>query len=377
MVALQGIIGLGRIGGRHLDTIYWPRPSDNELPAVTVAISAFNERDIISARITNLLDTDYPRDKLEIFVVSDGSTDSTADEVRECAASNPDYNVRLHVFEKNLGKSLAFNHIHMEASGEIMVYTDAETAFERGTIRALAAPFVDQKIGLVGAEITYGSTGEETSFNRLYNYYRALEYAIRRAETRLGVGCKTDGPASAARRTLWQPLLPFEDVDQSLQLYLRAKGYRTVHVSEARAFDVSNSTSRQELTQRRRMTRKALLSFAASWSWANAHAYPAFTAAYVSHKILRYFLPVFAVVALIGVLGIAGQARVFWQVFLALLTVFLLSGVSARLPTVGRILGLPFALLIGNLAYLLGIWDVLMRRDSGTYVPTRTIKRSK
>lgn len=374
---LATIVCLKRISGGHLELASWERPEDHKLPNITVAISAFNEGDIISRRIANLLETDYPCDKLEIFVVSDGSTDSTADEVLKNATAYPDYNIRLHVFAENLGRSAAYNYIHTEAFGEIMLYTDAETAFERGTIRAMAAAFVDPKIGVVGAEITYRSTGEETSFNRLYSYYRAFEYAMRRAETRLGVGCKTDGPATAGRRTLWQPLLPFEDVDQSTQLYLRAKGYRTVHVSEACAFDVSNNTSRQELRQRRRMTRKGLLSFAASWSWAYALAYPGFTAAYVSHKILRYFLPVFALVALIGALGIAGQSGVFGPALLALVTAFLISGVGARLPKVGRLLGLPYSLLISNLAYLLGIWDAFMRRAGGTYVPTRAVKSSK
>ena len=376
-IGLRALVGLRRLTGRALDPISWARPDDSALPGITIAIPAFNEGALIADRISNLLETDYPLDKVEIYIVSDGSKDDTGDHVRAMQSAHPQVAISLEEFTQNQGKNGVQNHITNAALHDVIVFTDSETRFEPETLRALVAPLADPQIGVCGGQIEYADITKGSSSSKLYQTYRKLEDTTRSLETQLGIGCKVDGPCAAGRRGYWRVLHAHEAEDQVLPLMARQAGLKTVHVAAAIAHDVANSRPKQELVQRRRMTRKALLSFKSSWSWTDAKTYPRFTAAYVSHKILRYFLPVFLILAAIGVLGLAAQAGLFWLGVALMVGSLLASMFSASQPKYGRFLGMPYALFYSNLALLLGIWDALLGRSIGTYVPTRTIGKPK
>jgi cellulose synthase/poly-beta-1,6-N-acetylglucosamine synthase-like glycosyltransferase len=372
-LALGALVAARRRAGARLHPTSWPAPDDAAAPGLTVLIPAFDEEEIIAARVENLLACDYPPDKLEVVVVSDGSTDGTVDAVRRVAAARPDRTVRVHAFHENRGKHAVQNWTAEHAAHEVLVFSDAETRFEPGTLRALAAPLADPSVAVVGGRVAYAARSGESGFGRMYRLYRGMEDALRRDETRLGVGCKTDGSCTAARRAIWRELAPFEAEDQTLPLLARLAGLRTVNAPDAVAHDAENARARQEFEQRRRMTRKAVMAFLHRWSWRAAARHPAFTAAYVSHKLLRFALPLFLLLALAGGLGAAAAAGALIPLLLALLAGLAASPLLARLPGVGRIAGLPYAFLVANAAMAAGVVDGLTGRAPSAYVPTRRL----
>ncbi len=125
--------------------------SRDDCPPLTVLIPAFNEEKVIGKTIRSLLASDYPA-RLEILVIDDGSTDSTADRVREIA----DRKVRL-VCQKNAGKATALQHGVNEAENEILIFVDADTQFEKDAIRKLAGPFQNPEIGAVSGHARVGN----------------------------------------------------------------------------------------------------------------------------------------------------------------------------------------------------------------------------
>ena len=134
-----------------------PRRGNVE-PWVSLVIVAHNESAKVGRRLENLLALDYPRDRLEIILASDGSTDATAERAREYEH----HGVRVVAFEIRRGKPAVLNDVVPKARGEIVVLADARQQFEAGALRALVGPFVDPQVGAVSGELILTDEGEET-----------------------------------------------------------------------------------------------------------------------------------------------------------------------------------------------------------------------
>ena len=177
-----------------------PRRALARRPRLSVVIAAHNEADVIEAKIESALDQRYPRQRLEVIVVSDGSTDRTDEIVRR----HRDPRVRLVRQEPRAGKSAAINRGVAAASGEILVFTDANALFAAEALPRLAASFADPRVGLVSGQGLYRRAGADASVvSRGYVRYEAW---LRRGESALGVLAGADGAIYALRRELFQPL---------------------------------------------------------------------------------------------------------------------------------------------------------------------------
>jgi hypothetical protein len=203
-------------------------------PTVSILISAYNEEKQIAARIQNLLDLDYPRDRREILVVSDGSGDATL----ERATAFEDAGVRVFGFPERRGKPAALNALAIRATGEVLVFTDARQRFERGTLRALVAGFGDPEVGGVGGELMLVADPERGSVGEALGLYWHYEKWIRRAESRVDSTVGATGAIYAVRRELFRPLPLDTLLDDVLEpMGVVAQGRRVVFESAARAYD--------------------------------------------------------------------------------------------------------------------------------------------
>lgn len=341
-------------------------------PTVSVFLSALNEADVVVQRLENLLATTYPLDLLEVLVISDGSTDATAERVRSFSDRHPELSLRLFDLESNMGRAYAQNLVAREASGEILVATDAETVFTPDTIAALARVFSDPEIGVAGGRIVFRPRDTDTTgVGAAFGLYWRLESGMRRMESALGLGVKTGGPCTAYRRCLWQPIEEFEDVDQVVSLVARVQGFRTVYVEDAVCYELANASYHQETTQRARMTRKALLSISHRWGLKQARAYPAFSFALFSHKVLRLFSPVYLGAFALALLLLIAR-HVPWLIVVGAVAVLVLA--SWRGPG-ARFLAPARSLVASQVGMAFGIVGWLTGNASGSYVPTRAIRR--
>lgn len=137
---------------------------DNFFPSVTLIISAFNEEKVIEEKLHNTLKIDYPKSKLEVLVVSDGSTDKTNDITRQFKH----YGIKLVEYKMNRGKTACQNDTAKLASGEILVFSDANAIYLEDSIKKLVRNFKDPKIGCVCGELRYREEGNPTSQGRDY-----------------------------------------------------------------------------------------------------------------------------------------------------------------------------------------------------------------
>ena len=190
---------------------------------VSVIVAAHNEEAAIAAKIRNVLASDYPRERLEILIGSDGSSDRTEEIVR----GHADDGVGLISFPQQMGKSAIQNGLVAAASGEILVFSDADCEFDAEALRMLVRNFADEEVGLVTAAPRYVNEGE-TAVTRNESAYLRYESWIREEESRRGMLAMASGSLFALRRRLWRPLHCDLGDDFELPLRVAEGGMRNV-----------------------------------------------------------------------------------------------------------------------------------------------------
>jgi cellulose synthase/poly-beta-1,6-N-acetylglucosamine synthase-like glycosyltransferase len=300
-------------------------------PRVTVVISAHNEASHIDATVRNKLEQDYPQDRLEVMVVSDGSTDGT--DAILAGLAQRDSRVTFFRQQPRAGKTAALNRLLERAGGEIVVFADANSMYRADTVRRLVAPFADPAVGYASGRMLYVDPRGSLVGDGCTAYMR-YENALRAYESAVGSVAGVDGGVDAVRRSLYRPMRPDQLPDFVLPLAVVEQGYRVVYVPEAVLEEETLNSESAEYRMRVRVTLRALWALWDKRALLNPVRFPLFGWQLASHKLLRYlsFLPlgvaavldwfllehgrIYAVmaageccVALLAILALAGPAR--------------------------------------------------------------------
>ena len=265
---------------------------DDECEPMTVVIAAFDEEARIAARIRDILDQDYPADRLQVLAISDGSRDGTA----RAAASLGDERVRVLDLPHNVGKAAALTLGMRQVDTPLVAFTDARQRFAPGALRALAAPFADPSIGAVSGELVIAAADHGTGEG--VGLYWRMEKRLRSDEAKLGWLHGVSGSIHALRRTLFVPI-PANTVldDMWMPLQVLRSGHRVWMAREALAFDRASHSVDEEF-QRKLRTLAGNWQLIARLPWLlDPFANPAFFA-WFSHKFLRLLVPWALLVAL-------------------------------------------------------------------------------
>ena len=253
------------------------------LPSVTIIIVAHNEERIIDRKIDNCFELDYPSDRLEICVVSDGSTDGTADILRA-----RDDIVFLEGTE-NRGKPHQLNRAMERASSDLLVFSDSRQMFDRAAFRMLVRNFSDARVGCVSGELVFSTPEDPTGSN--IGLYWAYEKALRQAESAVDSTLGVTGAIYAVRRELAAPI-PDDTVLDDIEIPLRAflNGYRVIFEPGAKAFDTPSTDISKEFKRKTRTLAGNYQLFARNgWlfvPWKNRIFLQA-----LSHKLFRLLVP--------------------------------------------------------------------------------------
>ena len=336
------------------------------VPRVSMIVVGHNEASLISDKIVNTLALDYPSDKLEILVGSDGSTDATVEIVRSFAERG----VKLVESVERLGK----HHIQMlaqEASrGEIMVFTDASIRVEPDVLRKMVSHFADPSIGAVCSvdqvlEPKQGWRGE--------HFYVYGEMGLRRLEASVGSLVSLSGALFAVRRDVADHWHPDMSSDFFLALHTVERGYHAVIDPECRARLGIVKSQKAELTRKVRTIVHGLVVFFSHLSLINPFRYGLFAWQLVSHKLFRWMIP-FAVTAVFISNAFLWNAGRFYQVALL---VQLAGYATALLAYVGgavarfRIVRLANFFVLGNAATFIAWWKFCRGEKLVTWEPSR------
>jgi cellulose synthase/poly-beta-1,6-N-acetylglucosamine synthase-like glycosyltransferase len=271
-------------------------------PVVTVVVVAFNEAQRIERRIENLLALDYPREKLEIVIASDGSSDQTVARAKYFEAVG----VRVLPFDIRRGKAAVLNDVVPSARGEIVVLADARQRFDDGTLRALVADFGDPRVGAVSGELVIRSRANESGSTIAAgaSFYWQYEKFIRRNESRANSTVGATGAVYAIRRDLFERMPDDTLLDDVLiPLKIISRGYRVIFEPGARAYDLAAGSPRQEFVRKVRTIAGTFQLFAREpWLFNPFRNSVWFET--LSHKGLRLLTPLLHAVILIANIGL-------------------------------------------------------------------------
>ena len=336
-------------------------------PTVTVLIPAYNEADCIAATVQNKLDQDYPRDKLQILVVSDGSSDGTDDIVRTFA----DRGVQLLRCELREGKAAALNEAITHANGEVVVFSDANSLFEKSAIRHMAENFFDPEVGYVTGALSYIAEGSTVSGSGAGAYIR-YENLLRRAETHLGSIIGVNGGVDAIRRKLYVDTPKQLITDFVLPLTVMAGGYRVVFDPSVTSRETANTEIGSEFRMRVRVSLRALQGLAYMKRLLNPWRYPLASFCLISHKVLRYFAFFFMMIALACNIGLAFTETLYRYLLVLHLSGYMLAcvGLSSGLPAwLHRLTVVPSYLLMSYAAFAAAVLKYLRGETMATWKP--------
>jgi len=336
---------------------------DERVPKVSILVVAHNEAARIEGRIENLLALDYPRDRLEIVVGSDGSNDDTASRARGFAAAG----VRVLAFHRRRGKTSVLNDLVPRCRGEIVVLADARQRFEPDAVRALVRRFADRTVGAVGGELILADSAGSTVGRGLGLYWR-FEKSIRLSESRVDSTVGATGAIYAIRRDLFDPI-PDDTIldDVLIPMRIVRLGYRVVFEPAARAHDRPAAAAREEFVRKVRTIAGNFQMFARE-RWMLNPLRNRLWLQTVSHKGLRLLGPLLLTTALVSNVCLAG--RPFYDWTLLLQGVFYASALVGHLERAARrlpVVAVPYTLCLLNWATVVAFLHVLTGRQSVTW----------
>lgn len=346
-----------------------PHRQDPEAtPTVSFAISAFNEAAVIREKIDNALSLDYPRDRFEIAVISDDSDDGTDEIVRSYGADK----VKLCRQSPRRGKSLGLTRFVPELTGQIVVFSDANSIYEPDAIRKLVRHFADPKVGFSVGHQRYYADGTDVSDSE--SLYWRYETFLKIEESRIGSVVCGDGAIYAIRKELFEPLKADDINDFYLPLRIVVRGYRGIFDPEAVCYERTAASFAGEFRRKVRIVNRSLRAVMRSPQALNPLRVGVFAFQLGIHKVLRWFAPFLLIAAFFANLWLAVNDRAEYRALLALQCAFYGMALLRPLKGIGGLkpvyLASYFCLM--NLAALQGVLGCLLGTRIAVWQPERT-----
>ena len=343
-------------------------PADEDLPHVTFLVCAYNEQDVVDMKMENTLQLDYPKNKLHIMWVTDGSTDETNERLKRYPE------VEIVYSPERRGKTAALNHGIEQISSEITVMTDANTLVNREALRNIVVHFQDPDVACVaGEKRVMARTDGETAAQGEGLYWR-YESTLKRLDSELYSAMGAAGELNAICTILYEPMPEnalLDDFVMSMRIVDR--GFRIAYAPDAYAMEYGSANLHEESKRKRRIAAGGLQS---SW-WLRSMMNPFrhFTVAFqfVSHRVLRWTITPFALLALIPLnvlLVFMNAGPIYTIIWLLQLLFYLAAFCGYYLEQHGKKnkwLYVPYYFLFMNLNVFYGIPYLKSHQHAGTW----------
>ncbi|MBX7172010.1 MAG: glycosyltransferase family 2 protein [Pyrinomonadaceae bacterium] len=338
-------------------------------PTVTVIITAYNEEKDIRAKLENTLQIDYPKDKFDILVASDGSTDRTDEIVKEFAGQG----VKLFRQEGRVGKTTTQNNAVAHANGEIILFSDATTMYEPNVLFEMLPSFADETVGCVAGKLIYVDAGE-TSIGKGAKSYWNYETFLKENES---LACSLIGASGclyAIRRETYQPMYPEACSDFLIATVMYKQGLRTVYEPNAVCIEETNNQSNKEMQMRVRIISQTITDLWRNRKMMNPFRSGFYAVELFSHKLLRYSVPFFLILFFISNAFLILSSEIFQILFLfhtGFYAMAFFAWISERNGIKLGILAIPLYFTLANLASLIGFYKFLIGERYARWEPIR------
>ena len=353
-----------------------PHLSGDVAPTVSVLIAAHNEEDNIREKVCNMLSLDYPAELVQIVVASDGSCDRTVDILKKF--DEP----RLTVLDlPRAGKAAALNSSVRHCTGEILVFSDANSMFGKDALKALVRPFADPAVGGVAGDQRYSKGDSRSAADAGERSYWNFDRRMKHWQSLSGNVTSATGAIYAIRRSLFTTVPEGVTDDFATSTAVIARGYRLVFASDAASYEPVAASSGIEFGRKVRIITRGLRGILQMQALLNPVRYGFYSVQLFSHKVLRRQM-VFPLIVLLVTSILLTPASPFYLLmaagqlsfYLVALFGWLLSGtrLGRRKP-----LALPFFFCMVNVACLLATFKMLFGKRVILWEPQRAEPEAK
>ncbi len=333
-----------------------------DTPSISVIIPMHNEERVVKEKVDNLLSLNYPEDRMEILFVLDGCTDRTKERILEYK------NTRIKIFDnaERGGKVAALNNAVTHTSGEILVFTDANSIHEKDALRKLVRNFADESVGCVSGKLVYTSA-DRTMIGKGENLYWKYEDFIKKQESRLGRLLVTSGSIQAVRREVY----PFPDPevadDFSIPLLIQAQGHKVLYEPDAIVYEIATQSLVEEFDQKVRIVAQGMKGFARLWRSLLGLG-PAGIFELLFHKVFRWWVGFYLIIIYFANLVLWDYG--FYSDLFILQTIFYMlaiGGFLLRHKTKIKILYIPFYFCLINFSTLAAAYKFFRGEQTRTW----------
>lgn len=275
--------------------------SDNQLPFVTVICAAYNEEQVIKAKIDSFLAMDYPQDKMQLIVISDDSSDQT----NQIVSSFANLNVKLLVQKPRAGKQSAQNLALEHIQGDLVLSTDANSIFAPDALRILVNRlYSDPKLGMVSGELKLLKKGSKQSGEGLYWRYEAW---LKQLDSKFRSIICANGSLFLIKREFFGKVDPDSADDFERTLIVLEHGYNVAYEPQACVYEEESEKASDELRRKVRIISGEWAALSRHRRLLNPFRYPAISFLLISHKLIRWLFFAFVICGFISTIFLIAQ----------------------------------------------------------------------
>ncbi|WP_312789934.1 glycosyltransferase family 2 protein [Sphingobacterium sp.] len=342
--------------------------AEDRLPHLTLFITAYNEAEIIAQKMSNCLNLDYPKDKLRILWVIDGSTDQSHELLKQYPM------VEIVGSSIRKGKTAAVNHGMENVKTPIVVFSDANCLLNAEALKIIAKQFDDPSIGCVSGEKRVAFSDEDTVSSKGEGAYWKYESLLKKLDYAFYSAVGAAGELFALRTELFAPME--EDTlldDFMLSMRIAQKGYRIAYTPDAYAVEYGSLNMEEEGKRKRRIAAGGWQSIGRLLPLLNGFKFGKLTFQYISHRVLRWSVTPFALFAILPLSAVLGHWSASWvnmfNVIFLLQCLFYICAVLGYAkkddPNSSKVFYIPYYFLFMNINVMRGIYYLLNRRFVG------------
>jgi biofilm PGA synthesis N-glycosyltransferase PgaC len=339
------------------------------LPSVTLLVAAFNEQDLIKQKVENCLALDYPKDKIQIIFITDGSTDDTPNIIKQFTA------VELLHENTRAGKMAAIKRAIPYIKGEVTVFTDANTFLNIEAIKELVKHYQNAKVGAVAGEKRIKVDNEADASAAGEGFYWKYESALKKWDYELYTSIGAAGELFSIRTSLYQPVESDTIIDDHMiAMRIAETGYIIAYEPHAYATETASADSKEELKRKIRIAAGGIQSVLRLKKSANPFYNPILTFQYISHKVLRWtvtpWLMIF-VLFLNAFICFNYPNKLLYQLIMLAQILFYLASIAGYLlesyKIKVKVLFIPFYFTMMNYAAIAGTFRYLKGNQSAAW----------
>lgn len=341
-------------------------------PHVTVLITAFNEEAAIREKIENTLAIDYPKDKLEILVASDGSTDRTDTIIK----GFEDRGVKLFRQDGRVGKTTTQNNAVEHATGEIILFSDATTFYSEDVFEYILPPFADKTVGCVAGRLVYVDN-DKTTVGKGARSYWSYETFIKSAESRACSLIGASGCLYAVRKVAYEPMYAEACSDFLICTNLYRQKRRSIFAPDAVCVEHTNRKANDELRMRIRVISQTFTDLWRNRDMLNPLKSGFFAIELISHKVLRYAVPLILAALLVSSLILSRGSIVYMAIATVQILFYVLAFAGWVLERMNKrlsLLAMPLYFVLANVASVVAFYKFLRGERYARWEPIRQIR---